>query len=177
MIQRTWSNGDVITLDLPMELTLRQWEVNNKSVSVNYGPLTLSLKIAERYEKLDSKATAIGDSKWQEGADATKWPTFEIYPESPWNYALYLTRQNPLQNLKVVKKSWPTDNFPFTAGAVPIEVHAKGQRVPSWKIDRYGLCGVLPDEKALKDNKVEDIVLIPMGAARLRISSFPVVKK
>ena len=175
MIQRSWNNGDVVILDLPMELTLRQWTVNKNSVSVNYGPLTLSLKIAERYEKLDSKATAIGDSKWQEGADATKWPTFEIYPESPWNYALQLTGQNPLQNLKVVKKSWPVDNYPFTIGAVPIEVHAKGQRIPSWKIDRYGLCGVLPDEKALKDNKVEDIVLIPMGAARLRISSFPIV--
>ena len=175
MIQRTWNNGDMITLDLPMELSLRQWEVNKKSVSVNYGPLTFSLKIAERYEKLDSKATAIGDSKWQQGANATQWPTFEIYPESPWNYALQLTGLNPLQNLKVSRKIWPQDNFPFTTGSVPIEVRAKGQRIPSWKIDRYGLCGVLPDENAIKDDKVEEIILIPMGAARLRISSFPTV--
>ena len=165
----------MITLDLPMELSLRQWEVNKKSVSVNYGPLTFSLKIAERYEKLDSKATAIGDSKWQQGANATQWPTFEIYPESPWNYALQLTGLNPLQNLKVSRKIWPQDNFPFTTGSVPIEVRAKGQRIPSWKIDRYGLCGVLPDENAIKDDKVEEIILIPMGAARLRISSFPTV--
>ena len=50
MIQRTWNHGDEITLDLPMELFLRQWAVNKKSVSVNYGPLTFALKIAERYE-------------------------------------------------------------------------------------------------------------------------------
>jgi len=177
MIHRKWSNGDQVTLGLPMELSLRRWEVNKNSVSVNYGPLTMSLKISERYEKLDSKATAIGDSKWQPGADATKWPTFEIYPETPWNYALQLTGQNPLQNLKVVKKSWSSDDFPFTSGSVPIEVHARGVRIPSWKIDKYGLCGVLPDESAAKENKSEEIILIPMGAARLRISAFPLAER
>ncbi len=175
IIQRRWHNGDVVTLDLPMELSLKVWQLNKNSVSVNYGPLTLSLKIKERYEKLDSKATAIGDSKWQEGADASKWPSFEIFPDSPWNYALQLNGNNPLQKLKVVKKSWSADNFPFTTASVPMEVHAKGQRVPSWQIDKYGLCGVLPDADALTDQKVEDIILIPMGAARLRISAFPVI--
>ena len=175
MIKRAWSNGDKIVLELPMELSLKQWEVNKNSVSVNYGPLTMSLKIKERYEKIDSKAAAIGDSKWQEGADATQWPTYEIYPETPWNYALQINKQNLQQNIKVVRKPWSSDDFPFTAGSVPIEIHAKGQRIPSWKIDKYGLCGVLPDEKAGKADKVEDIILIPMGAARLRISSFPFV--
>ncbi len=177
MIQRKWSNGDQVTLELPMELSIKRWEVNKNSVSVNYGPLTMSLKISERYEKLDSKATAIGDSKWQPGADATKWPTYEIYPETPWNYALQLKNQNPLQNLKVVKKSWSSDDFPFTSESVPLEIHAKGQRIPSWKIDKYGLCGVLPDENATKENKSEEIILIPMGAARLRISAFPLVER
>jgi Beta-L-arabinofuranosidase, GH127 len=175
MIQRKWHNDDVVTLDLPMALSLKVWQLNKNSVSVNYGPLTLSLKIKERYQKLDSKATAIGDSKWQDGADASKWPSFEIFPESPWNYTLQLNGRNPLENMKVVKKSWSADNFPFTAGSVPIEVHAKGQRVPSWGIDKYGLCGVLPDADAPTGQNVEDIILIPMGAARLRISAFPVI--
>ena len=141
---------------------------------MNYGPLTMSLKIKERYEKIDSKATAIGDSKWQEGVDATKWPTYEIFPETPWNYALQINKQSLQQSFKVVRKPWSSDDFPFTTGSVPIEIHVKGERIPSWKIDKYGLCGVLPDEKAAKADKVEDIILIPMGAARLRISAFPV---
>jgi len=174
-IKRKWSDGDKVVLELPMELSLKQWEVNKNSVSVNYGPLTMSLKIKERYEKLDSRTTAIGDSKWQEGADASKWPTYEIYPESPWNYALQINKQSLQKSLKVVRKPWSSDDFPFTTGSVPIEILAKGQPVPSWKIDKYGLCGVLPDEKAGKADKVEDIILIPMGAARLRISAFPIV--
>ena len=176
-IKREWSDGDKVVLELPMELSLKQWELNKNSVSVNYGPLTMSLKIKERYEKLDSKRTAIGDSKWQEGADATKWPTFEIYPETPWNYALQINKQSLQQSLKVVRKPWSSDDFPFASGSVPIEIHAKGVRIPSWKIDKHGLCGVLPYEKALKENKTEEIILIPMGAARLRISSFPVAEK
>ena len=48
--------------------------------------------------------------------------------------------------------------------------------MPSWTIDETGLCGVLPDETAVKAKEVENITLVPMGAARLRISAFPVVR-
>ena len=37
---------------------------------------------------MDSKESAIGDSKWQANADQTKWPSYEIYPASMWNYGL-----------------------------------------------------------------------------------------
>ena len=63
-----------------------------KRQSVDYGPLTLSLKIDEKYIEKDSRETAIGDSKWQKGADPKKWPTTEIYANSPWNYSLVLDK-------------------------------------------------------------------------------------
>ena len=77
-----------------------------------------------------------------------------------------------MKNFKVVRKEWPADNFPFTVGSVPLEVKAFGRQIPSWKIDETGICGVLPEEDAAKGAK-EEITLIPMGAARLRISAFP----
>ncbi|HBO30196.1 MAG TPA: hypothetical protein DD462_10410, partial [Leeuwenhoekiella sp.] len=46
-IEREWKDGDTITLTLPKELGLRTWEANNNSVSLDYGPLTFSLKIEE----------------------------------------------------------------------------------------------------------------------------------
>ena len=46
-IERTWKPGDKVELTLPMELSVRRWELNKNSVSVDYGPLTLSLKIGE----------------------------------------------------------------------------------------------------------------------------------
>ena len=94
-IERSWKNGDVVELRLPMKVVVKKWERNHDSVSVNYGPLTFSLKIGERYDRKDSKATAIGDSSWQKGADPSKWPSFEIHPTTPWNYGLVLDEQHP----------------------------------------------------------------------------------
>ncbi len=171
-IRRTWKNDDKVELTLPMQLSLRTWQVNKNSVSVNYGPLTMSLKIQEKYVKSDSKETAIGDSQWQKDADASQWPTYEIYPESPWNYSLVLNKDNALKDFKVIKKQWPADNFPFTQESVPLEIKTVGRQIPSWKVDQYGLCHELPEADAPKREK-EEITLIPMGAARLRISAFP----
>lgn len=171
-IRRTWKNDDKVELTLPMQLSLRTWQVNKNSVSVNYGPLTMSLKIQEKYIKSDSKETAIGDSQWQKDADASQWPTYEIYPDSPWNYSLVLNKDNALKDFKVIKKQWPADNFPFTQENVPLEIKTVGRQIPSWKVDQYGLCHELPEADAPKREK-EEITLIPMGAARLRISAFP----
>lgn len=176
-ISRVWSKGDKVTMRLPMTLKMRQWQVNKNSVSVDYGPLTLSLKIKERYVKRDSKETAIGDSKWQKDADASQWPTTEIYADSPWNYALYINPEKALADIEVVKKSWPADNYPFTTESVPLEFKAKGRLVPSWTLDQHKLCGVLPEECAPKAATLDNITLIPMGAARLRISAFPTTGK
>ena len=174
LVHREWKNGDVVTVKCPMDLSIRHWQTNKNSISVNYGPLTFSLKINELYQKIDSKAAAIGDSKWQASADAEAWPTFEIYPESPWNYALVLDEKNPLKNFRLERKPLSPNVNPFTQENIPLKIKAKGQKIPSWRIDKYGLCGVLPNEDCFKSPIIEDITLIPMGAARLRISAFPV---
>lgn len=171
-INRTWKNNDKIELQVPMKLSMRQWQANKNSVSVDYGPLTLSLKIKERYEKRNSAETAIWDSKWQKDADTSKWPTYEIYPDSPWNYALKTDAP-----IELIEKRPITDGQnPFTVTNSPLIFKAKGRIVPSWKIDEYGLCGVLPYENAEKSTLIDDIELVPMGTARLRISAFPTCK-
>ena len=176
-IDREWKDGDTVTLRLPMQVSVRKWERNHNSVSVNYGPLTFSLKIGERYDKHDSIKTAIGDSSWQKGADPSKWPSWEIHPTTPWNYGLVLGDKNPEKSFAVKKGKWPADNFPFTPGAVPISMTVKAKQISEWQLDRHGLCAVLQDSPVLSDEKTETVTLIPMGAARLRISAFPVIGK
>lgn len=171
-IARKWKQDDRVALTLPMSLQIKHWKVNQNSVSVYYGPLGFSLKIQERYEKKDSRSTAIHDSKWQKNADAEAWPTYEIYADSPWNYALTLDSQKPLKGFKVVKKEYDKNRLPFLQDNVPFEIQTLGQRIPSWEVDPTGVCEVLPQESA-KKGPVENITLIPMGAARLRITSFP----
>ena len=167
-INREWKTGDKLEVNFPMEISYRTWQVNKNSVSVDYGPLTLSLRIAEKYVEKNSAETAIWDSKWQEGADVTRWPSYEIYPDSPWNYAL----QVESVKLKERKELKPGVN-PFTQADIPLVFEATGRQVPEWTIDEYKLCGVLPDEDAVKSDVSETLELIPMGAARLRISAFP----
>jgi hypothetical protein len=175
-LENKWKQGDVIELMLPMELALKLWTENKNSVSVNYGPLTFSLKIDEYYQKVNSKESAIGDSKWQQDADQTKWPAYNIYPASMWNYGLALNDKSLSEQFEIIKKTWPKSNFPFTQKDVPLLIKAKGKLIPEWTLDKYGLCDVLPVSPVTVHTKEETIELIPMGAARLRISAFPVVK-
>lgn len=175
-IEKLWKAGDVVEIQLPMKIHLTEWKENKNSVSVNYGPLTFSLKIKEEYKKENSKTSATSDSRWQASADASKWPAYEIYPGSNWNYGLLMNKKNTSELFEVVKKSWPADDFPFSQQNVPIELKAKGKLIPQWKIDQYGLVDTLPQSPIAVNTKAETIELIPMGAARLRISAFPVVK-
>jgi hypothetical protein len=174
-INRNWKDGDKIQLNLPMQLQLRRWARNKNSVSINYGPLTFSLLIKEEYKKQDSKATAIGDSRWQENADVTAWPSYEIYAASPWNYGLQIDPQHLDRSITIKKRPWPKNDDPFTNATAPIQLIATGKQIPGWTVDQYGLCAVLPQSPVTVSGPLQQITLVPMGGARLRISSFPVV--
>ncbi|NJN25277.1 MAG: hypothetical protein HC819_04505 [Cyclobacteriaceae bacterium] len=174
-LRRNWTSGDEVTLKLPMSLSVKTWQDNHQSASVDYGPLTFSLKIEEHYEKVESDKTAIGDSKWQKDADTRLWPSYEIYAGSPWNYGLMVDKELPEKSFEIHKKPWPVDNFPFSATATPIEIRAKGKRIPAWTMDEHGLAGELKDSPVKTQEPEEQLTLIPMGAARLRISAFPVI--
>ena len=173
-ISRVWENRDKVQLKLPMKLNIRTWQNNHNSISIDYGPLTFSLKIGEKYIRKDSDKTAVFDSKWQKGVNADEWPSFEIHPTTPWNYGLVL-KENLQSTFEIFTRPWPEDNFPFTTESVPILLKAKAKRIPNWKIDEYGLSGELKDSPVQSNEPEESIELIPMGAARLRISAFPVI--
>ena len=175
-LEQLWKNGDEVLIDFPMKITMRQWPTNQESVSLNYGPLTFSIKIDEEYIRQDSRATKFDDSILHPQRQDEQWPAWEINPKSTWNYGLVCNPSNPEPDFTIIRKEWPKDNFPFTANSAPIEIKAKGQTIPSWKIDNNYLCGVLPPNPVQSHEPVEEITLIPMGAARLRISAFPVIQ-
>src|SRR5262249_31005296 len=57
IIDHEWKNGDVVTLKLPMHISVRKWKKNHDAVSVNYGPLTFSLKIGEKWTRYGGTET------------------------------------------------------------------------------------------------------------------------
>lgn len=169
-LEREWRDGDVIEIKLPMRPRVKVWDQMKNSVTVYYGPLGFSLKIGEKFTRIDGTKNAQWDSGWQLGADPSKWPTYEITPTTPWNYGLVAKPK-----FTVRRKPWPTDDNPFSLDSSPIEIIVQGRRIPEWKIYQDGLAGILPVSPAQVDTPLEEITLVPMGAARLRISSFPVV--
>ena len=138
--------------------------------------------IPDQYAKLENAQIVLipvpydGTSTWQKGADKDKWPTYEIYPGSDWNYGLILDKSSNY-SFEVIERDWPKNNFPFTNKSAPILIRAKARKIPDWKMDKTtGLVGELMDSPVESDEIDEIIELVPMGGSRLRISSFPVIK-
>jgi hypothetical protein len=140
-----------------MEITITVWEKNGNSVSVHTGPISYSLKIGEKWVRY-------------EGTD--KWPAYEVFPTTPWNYGLVLDIKNPSSSFKIINKK--PNNQPFTHEGAPIELKAKGRRIPNWKLFNNTVDRI--QKSPIKSGEPEDeITLIPMGCARLRITSFPMI--
>jgi hypothetical protein len=164
-----------------MQVSVRTWAQNGNNISVDRGPLTYSLKISEKYVPIDG---AIAISKeylpdaWRRELSKEQlaaWPAFEIYPTTPWNYGLVLDKKGPEASFEVIRKGWPSDNHPWKTTETPVEIKAKGRRIPGWQTDETDLVGLISESPVKSDEPVEEVILIPMGAARLRLSAFPVI--
>lgn len=164
-ISRKWSNNDIVSLELPMDITVKIWEKNKNSISINRGPLTYSLKIGEQ---------------WVRYGGTDKWPAYEVFPTTPWNYALSVDVKNPAASFtfkqvkdKSLLRSENMDFQPFSLECAPVELHAKGRRLPQWQMEPNGMIGDLPESPIKSQEPLEDVILVPMGCARLRVSAFP----
>ncbi|MEI6535591.1 MAG: beta-L-arabinofuranosidase domain-containing protein, partial [Verrucomicrobiaceae bacterium] len=169
-IERSWNNGDRIELKLPMHVAVRTWEKNQKSVSVDRGPLTYSLKIEEHYVPGNGLETIKSDKLKNARADFKAWPAFEIFSASPWNFGLVME-----DGFKVVERPWPDNDMPWTQSTVPVTLAASARLIPGWKLQKNNLISKIIPSPVKSDAPVSSITLLPMGACRLRLSAFPTI--
>lgn len=159
-IDRTWHDGDTIQLELQMQVETRTWSANKDSMSVRRGPLWYSLRIGE------------ADRPYGPNKD---WPGIELYPASPWNYGLVIHQDDPTGSFKFVRSKKVAGDQPWTMDSAPVLLQAQAKRIPGWQQDRRGLVGALQASPVRSAEAQETVTLVPMGAARLRISAFPVI--
>jgi hypothetical protein len=160
-VRRTWKEGDTVTLQLPMQVVVRKWTANRDAASVDYGPLSFSLAIQERWARYGDRNPG--------------WPEWEVFPESAWNYGLVLDSLASAKSFEMVRMPGPVPQQPFTPEAAPIRLKAKARKIPLWQQDHQGMVGLLQQSPVRSSERVEEVTLIPMGAARLRISMFPTI--
>ena len=153
VIDRNWSDGDVLLLRLPKKLQVKRWHEN--SVALHYGPLLFAYGM---------------DEQWSDQGDYQ-----EVVSTQPWNYGLLEERLNEASNFQVVKSDQVALN-PWTLDNAPLSIIVKGVRLPHWKLYNE-MAGPIPWSPQARPEgaKEESLRLVPFGCTTLRISAFPTV--
>jgi hypothetical protein len=152
-VTREWRNDDSIVLTLPMRVKTSSWFSN--SAGIERGPLVFALQIGE---------------DWKQLRGLEPFADWEVYPTSPWNFALLLDSENPWKSFSVHVKQVPFQ--PFDSLDSPIVLKGKGRQLKEWGLEDNS-AGTLPISPLSSDEPIEDLSLIPYGAAKLRIAEFP----
>ncbi|MDQ6675889.1 MAG: glycoside hydrolase family 127 protein, partial [Acidobacteriota bacterium] len=107
-IARTWKSGDTVELVFPMEIRVTR-DYHNAAV-IERGPLVYSLAIGETWRKLKQTGPA---------------PDWEIFPTTPWNYALSLDLSAPERSFTVKQQKVPKQPFSFEGAPVILQGRAR----------------------------------------------------
>lgn len=166
-LERDWRHGDVVTLELPMEVAVRSLAESGGapgSVAIERGPLRYSLDLGEQWRRASGAV---------EGGVRDEWPTREVVATRPWNFALQLDAEVAARSFQVVERADRFRAHPFVLPA-PLELRAKGRRLVEWTLER-GRCAPLQAGPVECNAPLEELRLVPMGSTRVRITAFPVV--
>ena len=85
----------------------------NEAVAIERGPLVYSLRI---------------DGKWKKLRGQDPYAGWEVYPKSPWIYALAIDREHPERSITFEER--PVGDHPFSQDGAPVVAKVKGPRLP-----------------------------------------------
>ena len=140
VVERQWSDGDTVSLQLPMRLAVRTWKKNNDAVSVDYGPLDVLAADRRALAALRRRRRLAGVGGFSDDA-------LEL-------------RAGAGRRIRPSRSSWcvARDRWPGSRSRrrrAPLELQAKAKRIPGWQQDRMGLIGPLQPSPVKSDEPVE----------------------
>jgi hypothetical protein len=144
-----------VTLDLPMPVRL--YNGYNGAVAIERGPLVYALPIQAEWRKVRDRQNLPFDD-------------WEVYPKSPWNYALSIDRAHPERSVSF--ENHGPGSVSFSAQRAAVVARLKGRRLPGWGLEK-GAAAPPPKSPVSSDQPLEDLTLIPYGCTDLRITEFP----
>lgn len=153
-----WDAGThEIRLRFPMPVTL--YKGFNDSVAIERGPLVYSLKI---------------DGEWKRLRGKDPYADWEVYPKSPWNYALEIDREHPERSVTFEER--PVGDRPFSEDDALILAKVKGRRLPGWTLEKNAAAPP-PRSPVGSGEPLEDLLLLPYGCTDLRVTEFPTLAR
>jgi hypothetical protein len=168
-LEREWAGPTELTIRFPMraQITTRY----NEAIAVERGPLVYALKIGEEWTRVNA------DKPHRELPHGD----FEVRPTTPWNYGLLVDPQRPEESVRFEERA--VGERPFSPEGAGVVATARGRQIPSWKLVRDWAGEISPADvawsdpgRAVTDQPVEDVTLIPYGCTNIRITEFPRVR-
>ena len=166
-LRRNWVKGDVVTVELPMEISCGQWF--DRAAVIERGPLVYALKLQEKWTRKEFKP--------EERVRYGDW-YYEVTTPDKWNYCLSrqdISEKNLTEKFKVVRTGIDTSLYPWNVENAPLVIKCTGRELLDWKAYR-GSAGQIPffTQQGRNVGEEETIELIPYGCTTLRITEFPV---
>ena len=166
-VNRTWKDGDTITLELKAEVTSSRWW--DDAAVIERGPLVYALRMEENWHKHVC-----------EGQDLATYGThyYEVTSPTKWNVALSADdlKADAIAERFTVEKGECSET-PWSLESAPIAIKAKAYTLPDWVMERNsaGSFNFLNQMKNTGETAEQvEITLIPYGCTTLRVTEFPV---